>query len=145
MDILNKDLCLNVLSDSSEPLVCLASLINIYKDAGIKIENGAGPNTPLIYATINNKILMMEAGVTVQELIFFHTLLRKICPKNIYGVGNAFGWSTLAFALICPISKIVVIDNLENLNAIGISIGMVTTLDIVEKNNLNVVRIIKKD
>jgi len=142
MNILNKDLCLNILSGIPEPLFCIHSLINIYKDVDVKIENGTGPNTPLIYASANNHLLMMEAGITVQELIFFYSLLHRICPKNIYGVGNAFGWSTLAFAIISPASKIVVIDNLANFKSIGDPVGMKITKSIIEKNNFNVTALV---
>ena len=49
-------------------------------------------------------------GLAVSELMFVNCITSIIKPKNIFVIGNSFGWSTLALGLMCPESCIVAID-----------------------------------
>jgi predicted O-methyltransferase YrrM len=75
-------------------------------------------------------------GIALLELYFFECLSRVIAPKNIFVVGNAFGWSTLALALIFPDARIVALDNLSS--GADSRLGHEVTLKIAEANGLNV-------
>jgi len=115
----------------------LNKLVDEYKIDGIEIRHGTGLNESIIYPYMNGRILSTGGGISIPELSFLDVLFNSCHPKSMYCVGNAFGWSTLGFAFLCPSSKVVVIDNLVDGN--DCSLGMEKTKSIVQRNNLNVV------
>ncbi len=49
-------------------------------------------------------------GISQQEIYFLECLLAEWQPRRIFVIGNSFGWSTLALALICPQARVVALD-----------------------------------
>lgn len=49
-------------------------------------------------------------GIALSEVQLLEALLPAIAPKRIFIIGNSYGFSTLAIALICPQAKVVTID-----------------------------------
>ena len=51
-------------------------------------------------------------GIHILEILLLEAVSRDFQPKNIFIIGNAFGWSTFALALANPSAQIVAIDAL---------------------------------
>ena len=49
-------------------------------------------------------------GISLSEVQMLEAILPAHNPKTIFVLGNSFGFSTLAIALICPRAKVVAID-----------------------------------
>lgn len=49
-------------------------------------------------------------GIALSEVQLLEALLPAIAPERIFIIGNSYGFSTLAIALICPQAKVVTID-----------------------------------
>lgn len=49
-------------------------------------------------------------GIAIAEIYFLEVLFEDFHPTNIFVIGNAFGWSTVALALLNPDAKVVAID-----------------------------------
>ena len=68
-------------------------------------------------------------GIALQEIMFVEHFADFISPQRILIIGNAFGWSTIALALMFPNAKTVAIDpNVQGVNF---------TNDLIAKNNLS--------
>jgi hypothetical protein len=67
-------------------------------------------------------------GIALQEIMFLEQFADFISPQRILVIGNAFGWSTLALALMFPNAKTVAIDP----NAHGVNF----TNELITKNGL---------
>ena len=98
-------------------------LFNIYRAAGYEPITGYSPyhffNVRDVPCTmfLKNNVLSGCPGVALQEIMFFEQFREFISPQRILIIGNAFGWSTIAFALIFPKAKTVAIDpNSEGVN-----------------------------
>lgn len=96
----------------------LTSLIQAYFEEGYEVSVGVNPyreNGPYSsFATfydINNRHPVTGAGIAIDEIYFFETLLSRLRPKNIYTIGVAMGWSLIAMGLICPDAVLWGIDN----------------------------------
>ena len=96
--------------------------IKIYNDYGYGIRTGLNPyhfnnNGSLsypftcVYHYNSSNILDTGGGISPIEAYFLETLAESYNPKNIFIVGNAFGWSTIIMALLWPKAKIVAIDS----------------------------------
>jgi predicted O-methyltransferase YrrM len=48
-------------------------------------------------------------GLAIVELMFLDCLMQVIQPKNIFVIGNSFGWITLALGLMCPAARVVIV------------------------------------
>src|SRR5262245_53996069 len=57
-------------------------------------------------------------GLALQEIMFVEGLRDYLEPKRILVIGNSYGWSTLALALMFPQARVVGIDPVEEGNAI---------------------------
>jgi len=67
-------------------------------------------------------------GIALQEIMFIEHFSDFISPQRILIIGNAFGWSTVALALMFPNAKTVAIDP----NVLGVNF----TNELIAKNNL---------
>src|SRR5262249_15493400 len=110
-------------------------LFNIYRAAGYEPITGYSPfhffNVRDVPFTmfLKNDGLWGCPGVALQEIMFFEQFREFISPRRILIIGNAFGWSTIALALIFPKAKTVAIDP----NSDGVNF----TNELIGKNSLS--------
>lgn len=90
--------------------------VGIYRSAGCETISGFSPyhffNCPEAPFTtfLKDNQLVGCLGLALQEVMFIENFRDYIAPQRILIVGNAFGWSTVAFALMFPNAKTVAID-----------------------------------
>lgn len=75
-----------------------------------------------------------DFGLSLAEIQFLERFSDYVSPKNILVVGNAYGWSTLALALIFPEAKVVGVD-IE-------TTGVELTNKLLQKHNLKGIAVI---
>lgn len=91
-------------------------LIEIYKNCGYRIRTGLNPHqlgyplAPFTAVYKDDKILSTGGGISLQEVYFLECLFSEYQPKNIFCIGNAFGWSSIAISLLNPDAKVICID-----------------------------------
>ena len=115
--------------NESASMPILNELVSIYAKRGIEIATGIPPhryaNLPQIAATWfvhSGESLTVGLGVSLQEIYFLECLFGKFEPRSCFIIGNSWGWSTFALALLNPSAKVVAIDSavgpqfLEGLN-----------------------------
>jgi len=94
-------------------------LVNLYERHGFTVQTSLSPahfpgfglaDIPFTYIYKDNVRMSKGGGIALAEIYFLENLTAARPPKNIFVIGNAFGWSTLALALMCPGAKIVAID-----------------------------------
>lgn len=94
-------------------------LVGLYEANGYRVQTSLSPahfpgfnlaEIPFTYIYKDGARMSKGGGIALAEIAFLENLLTARSPKNIFVIGNAFGWSTLALALICPQAKIVAID-----------------------------------
>lgn len=56
--------------------------------------------------------LLGHAGLALQEVMFVEGLKDYLAPSNVFAIGNAYGWSSVALSLIFPAARVVAIDPL---------------------------------
>ena len=97
----------------------LVDLIKLYERNGYEVQSSLSPlhfpgfnhaYLPFSYIYQNGELVCRGGGLAILELIFVDSIVSIIKPKNIFVIGNAFGWTTLALGLMCPTSRIVAID-----------------------------------
>lgn len=121
-------------------------LIKLYKDYGYCIQTGLNPHTlgykfaPFTTVYKDDKQLTTGGGISLQEIYFLECLFSEYQPKNIFCIGNAFGWSSLAIALLNPDAKVVCID--AGIEGVDNDAGIELTNRIArsEKLNLSVIK-----
>ncbi len=93
-------------------------LIDIYEQRGFLVSTGLNPCHFENFKPASFTWLIKESknhtdglGISTQEIYFLECLFEEFSPKNIFIVGNSFGWSTFAMSLLNPASKIVAIDS----------------------------------
>ena len=67
---------------------------------------------PFVGAVKKGEDLSSGGGINPLEVMLLTGLSESFRPKNIFAIGNAFGWSTFALALSNPDANIVAIDAL---------------------------------
>lgn len=92
-------------------------LIELYKAEGFKVRTGLNPahfnNYPYAPFTAlyrDGRIMGTGGGIAPVEVCLFESLAEAIRPKNIFIIGNAFGWSTTAICMLFPDAKVVALD-----------------------------------
>ena len=94
-------------------------LIELYEDDGFTVQSGLnadhfpGNHTADIAFTYffkDGEQSCEGGGIALTEIAFLETLAQSYHPENIFVIGNAFGWSTLALALANPKAHTVAID-----------------------------------
>ena len=129
----------------------LMNLLDIYQTAGYQVSVGVCPhhtdcNAFSHFATLfrGGQVLPTGLGLSVQELYLLETLFEDWHPRRIFVVGNAFGWSSLALALLNPGnwydcwkgSSVVALDNCSEKE--WARQGLELTNRLAEQHNLNV-------
>ena len=118
----------------------LVDLIQLYKKNGYEVQSSLSPlhfpgfnlaDLPFSYIYKDGIKMCRGGGLAIIELMFIDCITAIIQPKNIFVIGNSFGWTTLALGLMCPASRIVAIDicwraeeatGIEETNKIGLQI-----------------------
>lgn len=94
-------------------------LVNIFEAYGYSVQTGLSPlhfpghdwaDIPFTYFIADEKRATKGGGIAIAEIYFLDALFSDYRPKNIFVVGNAFGWSTLALSIINPDARVVAID-----------------------------------
>jgi hypothetical protein len=87
-------------------------VVRLYADRGYQVR-GSGMHGPLgecMALWHENRRMDTGLGMSVQELGVWERLAENWSPRAIFGIGNGFGWSTVALSLIWPRAAIVVLD-----------------------------------
>jgi hypothetical protein len=93
--------------------------VNLYEKNGYEVQSSLSPlhfpgfnlvDLPFSYIYQNGQQMCKGGGLAISELIFLDCIMSLIQPKNIFVIGNSFGWTTLALGLMCPMSRVVAID-----------------------------------
>ncbi|CAA6606333.1 conserved hypothetical protein [Rhodospirillaceae bacterium LM-1] len=98
-------------------MAVLVRLTSIYERVGFDVSTGLNPThvygepvAPFTYLLKDGEIWKAAAGIAVQELYFLEALAEAWQPRHVLIVGNAFGWSAVAMAMIFPRARILAID-----------------------------------
>jgi predicted O-methyltransferase YrrM len=68
------------------------------------------PHVAAAYLEKDGEFPYEGGGIAPLEILFFEELCESLQPKSIFVIGNSFGWSTNALALINPQAQVVSID-----------------------------------
>jgi predicted O-methyltransferase YrrM len=119
----------------------LNPLISLYERRGIHIATGFSPwryaNLPKVAFTWflrGGACLTNGLGISSQEVYFLECLFEGFRPSRIFVIGNSWGWSTLAVALLNPQARVVAIDSGFDDNALE---GLAFTNQVAEEERLN--------
>ena len=94
-------------------------LIELYERNGFEVQSSLSPahfpgynlaDIPFTYILQNGKRMCKGGGLSIVELMFLQCVTSIVKPKNIFVIGNAFGWTTLALGLMSKDSKVLAID-----------------------------------
>jgi predicted O-methyltransferase YrrM len=97
----------------------LVDLVHLYEKNGYEVQSSLSPlhfpgfksaYLPFSYIYLNGTKMCKGGGLAISELMFVNCITSIIKPKNIFVIGNSFGWTTLALGLMCPTSRVVAID-----------------------------------
>ncbi len=98
----------------------LPRLVQLYRKRGYEIASGLFPpafggyhEVAFTWLLHKGKSTTRNLGIAQQEIYFLECLLANWQPRRIFVIGNAFGWSTLALALICPQAQVVALDSCQ--------------------------------
>jgi predicted O-methyltransferase YrrM len=101
-------------------------LLELYRDEGISIVTGlnafhlGGLNSaPFTRFIRNGENCTNGLGISLQEIFFLECLFEGYRPKRLFIIGNSFGWSTIALALLNPESPLVAMDALIDKNSVA--------------------------
>jgi hypothetical protein len=102
----------------------LPKLIGLYKESGWEPLTGyssyhfEGYMDAPFTALMKGDRLVGHLGLALQEVMFLEHFNLYIKPRRILVLGNAYGWSTVALALIFPGANVVGIDPATEGNAL---------------------------
>ncbi len=94
-------------------------LVQLYESNGYEVQSSLSPlhfpgfnlaEIPFSYIYKDGVKMSRGGGLAMTELSFLECLMPVVQPKNIFVIGNSFGWTTLALGLMSPHSRIVAID-----------------------------------
>lgn len=94
-------------------------LVNMYEAYGFSVQAGLSPlhfpghswaDIPFTYFIADGKRAAKGGGIAIAEIYFLDALFADYSPKNIFVIGNAFGWSTIALSILNPNARVVAID-----------------------------------
>ncbi len=119
-------------------MTVIPKLLEFYRREGLDISTGLNPvffdgnaEAPFTYLWQDGKRLNNFGGISLHEILFLELLCDALKPENIYVIGNAFGWSTIALALMNPSAKVIAADP-------EVEAGRTLTDKIVRQERLNV-------
>ncbi|MDA1324547.1 MAG: class I SAM-dependent methyltransferase [Proteobacteria bacterium] len=117
-------------------------LIKFYKDREFDVATGLNPchfgghpYAPFTWLIKDGRNYTNGLGIALQEIYFLENLCAAHRPHSIFIIGNSFGWSTLALALINPEAQILAIDAGFDGNSFE---GLELTNEIAEQAGLQV-------
>lgn len=123
----------------------LNRLVSLYEKRGIGIAAGLSPwrhaNLPQVTFTWfmrGGESITNGLGIAMQEIYFLECLFDRYRPKSIFVIGNSWGWSTLALALINPQARVVAIDSGFDQNSLE---GLEFTNRVAREERLNLVAV----
>jgi predicted O-methyltransferase YrrM len=94
-------------------------LVELYEAKGFAVQSGLSPlhfpgnswaDLPFTYIFKDGEKVCDGGGIALPEITFLETLFEHFRPSSLFVIGNAFGWSTLALALLNPNARTVAID-----------------------------------
>jgi predicted O-methyltransferase YrrM len=94
-------------------------LVQLYAKNGYEVQSSLSPlhfpgfnlaDIPFSYIYRDGVKMSRGGGLAMAELAFLECLMPIVQPKNIFVIGNSFGWTTLALGLMCPEARVVAID-----------------------------------
>lgn len=122
-------------------------LVDLYRDEGISIVTGLNVfqlgglcSAPFTRFIRNGENCTDGLGISLQEIFFLECLFDGYRPKRLFIIGNSFGWSTVAVALLNPESRVVAMDALIDKNS---KVGLDLTNRIVSKAKLSNVEAVR--
>lgn len=99
-------------------MAVLVRLTAIYERLGFDVSTGLNPThvygepiSPFTYLFKDGDLVNFAAGIAVQELYFLEALAQCWRPNSILIIGNSFGWSAVAMAMIFDKSRVLAIDS----------------------------------
>jgi predicted O-methyltransferase YrrM len=115
----------------------LPKLIDMYRKRGYETLTGYNPyhfngymDAPFTHFIDKDGVTTAMFGLALQEIMFLEHFSDYMQPKKILVIGNSYGWSTLALALIFPQAAVLAIDPNEK--------GNVFTSQIATQHGLSV-------
>ena len=125
----------------------LTKVIDLYKLHGFDIRVGLNPShfsnnkeAPFAILMKNGNPFITGGGIGLQDFYFFELLFSSFKPKNLFAIGNAFGWSSLILSLLNKEAKVIVID--AGIEGKDNDFGINLTNQIADSQNMNL-RVIK--
>jgi hypothetical protein len=92
-------------------------LFQIFSDGEFDIQTGLNPThfsnnkyAGTTHLIKENEHIHTGRGIPMQELHFFEILFESYHPQRLLTIGNGFGWSSVAFSLMNPAARHIVID-----------------------------------
>ena len=92
-------------------------LVELYRRYGFQVRTGLYPphfhNFKFASGTVLEQgplKLRTGGGIALGEVYLLEEICAAVQPKRIFIIGNAFGWSTFAFALARPEAEVVALD-----------------------------------
>jgi predicted O-methyltransferase YrrM len=105
-------------------LSILPKLMDIYRRAGYEPLGGYNPyhfngwmDAPFT-VFFKDGTVTGEPGMALQEVMLLEGFADYLSAKNILVIGNSFGWSTIALALIFPDARVLALDPIDKGNAL---------------------------
>lgn len=125
-------------ADTILAMSILPRLLAIYQDRGFAIRTGLNPahfanhrEAPFTVLWRGEEMLFGYGGLSLHEIMILEQVCALLDPRRIYIIGNAWGWSTVALALMAPRARIVAADP-------GEEVGAQLTERIATEENLDV-------
>ena len=120
----------------------LNRLVDLYESRGFEIAAGFNPYhfdnfgaAPYTWIFRDGRPYTNALGIAVKEIYFLECLFENYHPRTIFIIGNSFGWSTFALALVNPGAHVVAIDaGIEEYSEEGVAL----TNRIASEENLHV-------
>ena len=120
----------------------LPRLLSLYEGRGFTVSTGlnplhheGAPLAPFTWLLRDGKPFTNGLGIALQEIYFLECLFAEFHPRSMFAIGNSFGFSTIALALLNPQARVVAIDSGFDQNALE---GIALTRTIAEAAGLDV-------
>jgi predicted O-methyltransferase YrrM len=104
----------------------LPRLVRLYEERGIAISTGLDPAhvdglpaASFTWFIADGKSLTNGLGIAMQEVYFLECLFAALRPRHLLIIGNSYGWSSLAIALLNEAAETVAIDAGFDRNALA--------------------------
>lgn len=102
----------------------IKQLVGIYEKEGFEVSLGLNSFhmfndilAPFTYLFRDGQLWTLAGGIAMQEVHFLENLFESYHPRGIFVIGNSFGWSAMAMALLNKKAKTVAIDSGDDANS----------------------------